>query len=171
MRCDSPGSGGVRNNTRWTGAKVTAEGWGILTAAEKYEARLRAWQEPKASGSRRPRQRRPTPSVPGMIRDALELRRPVRVPISPWAALPGQERRHDRARRLLRSRTPRASPRRLPPDLPPDTQASFMTLVPGQVLDLLDYRMYDWPVTAPATMRATSTMRPSTWRLTSTGCS
>ena len=27
----------------------------------------------------------------------------------------------------------------------PDTRVSTVTIVPGRVLDLLDYKMYDWP--------------------------
>ena len=38
--------------------------WAELTAAERYERRMRAWQEPEGVEFARPRLRQPTPSVP-----------------------------------------------------------------------------------------------------------
>lgn len=117
-----------------------------LTADERLEARLSAWQEqaglefttPEAAAAYRERT--------GMIRDVLELKRPVRVPLSPWpglfavrcAGLTARDAYYD-AGRLAEAlghyhRT-----------YLPDTQVSFGTFVPGRVLDLLDYRLYDWP--------------------------
>jgi hypothetical protein len=120
--------------------------WTTLTADEKSEARLRAWQEPEGVAFAAPEAAAAYAERTGMVREALELRRPVRVPVSPWAGLfpvrsAGMTAReacydHERLARALVDyhRTYR-----------PDTQTSFMTLVPGPVLELLDYRMYDWP--------------------------
>jgi uroporphyrinogen-III decarboxylase len=125
---------------------VTADGGAKLTAVEKHRARIQVWQEPEGVEFATPEAAAAYAERTGMVRDALELRQPVRVPVSPWAGLfpvratgmTAHEAYYDHERlaqalvdyhRIYR----------------PDTQASFMTLVPGQVLDLLDYRMYDWP--------------------------
>jgi hypothetical protein len=125
---------------------VIADGWVALTADEKFEARMRAWQEPAGVDFATPEAAAAYAERPGMIRDVLELRRPVRVPLAPWAGLFPVRRARMTAREAYYDTT------RLAQALVdyhrtyrPDTQASFMTLVPGKALDLLDYRMYDWP--------------------------
>jgi uroporphyrinogen-III decarboxylase len=81
-----------------------------------------------------------------MVRDALELRRPLRVPMSPWAGLfparcAGMTARDAccGAPRLARALVDYHAEYR------PDTQASIGIYVPGAALELLDYRMYAWP--------------------------
>lgn len=125
---------------------MTAEGWVKLTAAEKYHARLRAWQEPEGVEFATPEAAAAHAERTGMIRDALELRKPARVPVSPWAgffpvrnaSMTAREAYYDHERLAGALADYHRTYR-------PDTQASFMTVVPGRVLDLLDYRMYDWP--------------------------
>ena len=122
------------------------DGWAALSTAEKYSARMLAWQEPEGVAFASPEAAAAYAERAGMIRDALELRNPVRVPISPWAGLfparsagmTAREAYYD-ASRLAQALIDYHATYR------PDTQASFMTFVPGKVLDLLDYRMYDWP--------------------------
>ena len=103
-------------------------------------------RSPRASSSRTPEAAAAYAERTGLLRDALELRQPMRVPISPWAGLfpvraagmTAREAYYDHARLAQALIDYHATYR-------PDTQASFMTVVPGKVLDLLDYRMYDWP--------------------------
>ena len=122
------------------------EDWAGLTADGRYERRMRAWQEPEGVEFATPEAAASYAERAGMIRDVVELRRPVRVPVSPWAGLfpvrsagmTAREAYYDHER-LAQSLVDYHRTYR------PDTQASFMTLVPGKVLELLDYRMYDWP--------------------------
>ena len=122
------------------------DGWVEKTADEKYDARMRAWQKPEGVEFATPEAAAAHAERTGMIRDALELKKPPRVPISPWAGLyparlagmTARDAYYDTAR-LARAMVDYHATYR------PDTQASYMTLVPGKVLDLLDYRMYDWP--------------------------
>ena len=121
------------------------EEWAGLTAGERYERRMRAWQEP-AGVNGTPEAAASFAERTGMLRDAIELRQPVRVPISPWvglfpvrcAGLTARDAYYDYARLsealIDYHRT-----------YLPDTRVSFITIVPGKVLDLLDYKMYDWP--------------------------
>jgi hypothetical protein len=122
------------------------DGWAALTAGEKYDARLRAWEEPAGVEFASPGAAAAYTERTGMVRDVLELRRPVRVPISPWAGLfpvrcagmTARDAYYDTPR-LARAMADYHATFR------PDTQASYMTLVPGRALELLEYRMYDWP--------------------------
>ncbi|MGE5228586.1 MAG: hypothetical protein ACM3MJ_02585, partial [Deltaproteobacteria bacterium] len=61
--------------------------WVALTADERFEARMRAWQEPAGVDFATPEAAAGYAERAGMIRDSLRLRRPVRVLISPWAGL------------------------------------------------------------------------------------
>jgi hypothetical protein len=111
-----------------------------------YEARMRAWQEPEGIVFASPQSAAAYAERCTMILDVIELRKPVRVPISPWAGLfpvrsagmTARDAYYDHAR-LAEAMIDYHQTHR------PDTQASFMTLVPGKALELLDYRMYDWP--------------------------
>jgi len=66
---------------------VTVDGWGELTADEKYGARMRTWQQPEGVDFASPVVAAAYAERAVMIRDALELRQPARVPVSPWAGL------------------------------------------------------------------------------------
>jgi hypothetical protein len=48
---------------------------------------MRAWQEPQGVAFASPEAAAAYAERAGMVRDAIELRRPVRVPLSPWAGL------------------------------------------------------------------------------------
>jgi hypothetical protein len=125
---------------------VIADGWVARTADERFEARMRAWREPAGVDFATPEAAAAYAERAGMIRDVVELKRPVRVPLSPWAGLfpvrsaglTAHDAYYD-TDRLARAMIDYHATYR------PDTQASSMTLVPGAALELLDYRMYDWP--------------------------
>jgi hypothetical protein len=122
------------------------DGRAALTADEKYEARLRAWREPERVEFASLEAAAAYAERTGMVRDVLELRQPARVPISPWAGLFPVRSAGMTAREAYYD-TPRLAQAFVDYHMTyrPDTQASFMTVVPAAVLDLLDYRMYDWP--------------------------
>jgi uroporphyrinogen-III decarboxylase len=120
--------------------------WSDLTADQRYEARMRAWQEPEGLSFSTPESAAAYAERTGMLRDVLELRKPARVPLSPWsglfpvryAGMAVREAYYDHERLA-------AALVEYHQTFRPDTQASFMTFVPGAVLESLDYRMYDWP--------------------------
>ena len=120
--------------------------WARLTADERYEARMRAWQEPEGVEFASPEAAAAYAERVGMIRDAVELGKPVRVPISPWvglfAARAAGLTAHDAYYDYGRLADALADYHRT---YLPDTQAGYITTVPGRAFDVLDYRMYDWP--------------------------
>jgi len=120
--------------------------WDTLTADQRFEARMRAWREPDGVEFVTPEAAAAYRERVGMIRAAVELNKPARVPVSPHvglfparcAGLSARDAYYDYGRfaqaMLEYHRT-----------YEPDTLAGYITTVPCKAFDILDYKMYDWP--------------------------
>ncbi len=125
---------------------MLTESWQGLTATQKYEERMKAWEagvglafaSAQAEEEYRRRAR--------MIRDAIELRKPEGVPICPlvgtyparYAGITMRDAMYDYGRLG-------AAMRRFHADFELDAYLSCAAYTPGRVLDLVDYRLYQWP--------------------------
>ena len=120
--------------------------WDQLTPDQRFEARMGAWLEPQGvefagEDARAAYRERVT-----MLRDAIELRKPARVPIAPqvglfparWGGLSPREAYYEPAKL-------REVWGRFHTEFPMDVLASSGDHVPCRIFDLLDYRLYDWP--------------------------
>ena len=121
------------------------EDWDKLTPDQRFEARMRAWHDPdvefESAAAKRAYQERVE-----MLRDAIELRKPVRVPIAPWMGLfPA----------IWGGLTPREAYYDFPKldvawqkfhaEFKQDVLAFSINIAPCEIFDILDYRLYDWP--------------------------
>jgi hypothetical protein len=119
--------------------------WKELTADQRFAARMDAWQNtpvefasPEVGAAFRERVQ--------LWRDAIELRKPARVPITPWIGLfplrysgfTGHDAYYDYAK-LGQAWD------KFHADFRPDGLAMTIAMVPGKVFDILDYKLYDWP--------------------------
>ena len=122
-----------------------AENWNELTPDQRFAARMQVWKDPAVEFASDAVKREYQDRVQ-MFRDAIELRKPSRVPIAPWIALfPGfdagltaRETYYDfdklydawqRFHELYR----------------PDVLAFSIDIVPTKIYDIIDYKLYDWP--------------------------
>ncbi|MHB8767166.1 MAG: uroporphyrinogen decarboxylase family protein [Deferrisomatales bacterium] len=122
------------------------DNWQSLTADHRYEERMKVWEAgpglafPDAAAEQAFRRRA------RMIRDAIELKKPEAVPVCPFvgtypAAFAGVtmwEAMYDYGRLGHAMRTFHA-------EFDLDCYQSAGGFTPGKVLDLLDYKLYQWP--------------------------
>jgi hypothetical protein len=66
---------------------MTGEGWASLSADQRYAVRAGAWSEAEGLESASPEVEAAYGERVTLLRDAVELRRPSRVPISPLMEL------------------------------------------------------------------------------------
>ena len=119
---------------------------GASTPDERFDARMRAWLEPAGVEFVSPDAERAYRERVGLLRDAIELKKPARVPIAPWMGLfPGlssgltaRETYYDYDRLA-------DAWMRFHADYPQDVLAFSINIVPTHLYDALDYRLYDWP--------------------------
>ena len=119
--------------------------WNELTADQRLETRLDAWQNlpiefasPEVATAYRDRVQ--------LWRDAIALKKPARVPITPWLGLfpmrysgfTGHDAYYDYDK-LGQAWD------KFHADFLPDGLAMTIAMVPGKVFDILDYKLYDWP--------------------------
>ena len=119
--------------------------WSTLTPDQRLTTRLDAWQNapiefasPEVAAAYRERVQ--------LWRDAIALRKPARVPITPWiglfpmryAGFTGHDAYYDYDK-LGRAWD------KYHADFLPDGLAMTIAMVPGKVFDILDYKLYDWP--------------------------
>lgn len=82
-----------------------------------------------------------------MLRDAIELKKPVRVPIAPWigllaarySGLTAREAYYEFDKLTVAWHQYHA-------DFDQDVLASSIDIAPCQMFDILDYKLYDWPL-------------------------
>ncbi len=123
-----------------------ADDWDELTRDQRFEARMQAWMEPvgvefASSDVQRAYQERVQ-----MLRDAIELRKPVRVPVAPWmglfparyGGLTAREAYYDFDKLAVAWEKFHA-------DFPQDVLAFSVNIAPCELFDVLGYRLYDWP--------------------------
>jgi hypothetical protein len=121
------------------------EDWKDLSAAQRYEARMDAWAHPAVEFESDAIRQQYEDRVQ-LLRDAVELKKPARVPIAPWMSLfPGlsqgltaKETYYDYAKLADAWMKFHAEYRQ-------DVLAFSINIVPVHIYDALDYKLYDWP--------------------------
>ena len=122
-----------------------AENWHELTADERFAARMDAWQSPDVDwGSDEARANYLERTQ--ILRDAIELKRPKRVPVVPWIGLypalwdgmTAREAYYDFDRLTV-------AWDRWHGEFRQDALAMSIAFVPCELFDVLDYKLYDWP--------------------------
>jgi len=124
---------------------MLTENWKSLTADQKYAERMRVWMEPGLEFAN-PEAAKTHAFKAQTIRDAIELRKPERVPICPfvgtyparYAGLTMKEAMYDYGRVA-------EAMRKFHADFDVDAYLSCGVFTPGKVLDLVDYKLYEWP--------------------------
>jgi hypothetical protein len=125
---------------------VFSEDWDNLTPDQRFEARMRAWLEPANVEFTSDEARQAYRERVQMLRDAIELKKPVRVPIAPWIGLfpakysgmTAREAYYDFAKLAVAWQKFHA-------DFRQDVLAFSINIAPCELFDVLDYRLYDWP--------------------------
>ena len=115
-------------------------------ADEAYGQRMARWADAPGVEFASARVRAAYRERVGLLWDAMELRKPTRVPVAPWMGLFPLRYCGFTARDAFydREKLEKAS-RQFHEDFAPDTLQGSMAMVPGEVFDILDYRMFDWP--------------------------
>ena len=125
--------------------RMFTEDWNDLTPDQRLEVRLDAWQNAPIEFTTQEAGEAYRERVQ-MYRDALALRKPSRVPIAPWVSLlplrmlgyTAHDAYYDRARLAEAWDNYHGQ-------YAPDGLAVTATIIPGQMFDILDYKMYEWP--------------------------
>ena len=126
-------------------SEVFAEDWGTLTPDARFNARMDVWQDPEvewASDEAKALYQERTQ----LFRDAIQLKKPKRVPIAPWIGLypalwdgmSPREAYYDLARLEVAQKKWHAEFRQ-------DVLAFSINIAPCELFDVLDYKLYDWP--------------------------
>jgi hypothetical protein len=122
------------------------EDWATLTPDQRFAARMAAWREPDGVAFASDEVRDAYRERVQLMRDAIELKKPARVPIAPWMGLfPG----------LWAGLTARETYyeydklydawQRFHAEFKQDVLAFSINIVPTRLYDVLDYRLYHWP--------------------------
>jgi hypothetical protein len=119
--------------------------WNELTPDQRFAARMDAWQNapiefvsPEVEQAYRERVQ--------LFRDAIELKKPARVPIAPWIGLyplryagyTGHDAYYDRAKLAT-------AWDKYHQDFQADGLAVSAVIIPGKLFEILDFKMYQWP--------------------------
>jgi uroporphyrinogen-III decarboxylase len=121
------------------------DNWNELNADKRLQWRLDAWQNvpiefasPEVAQVYRDRVQ--------LFRDVLDLKKPATVPISPWIGLlPFRFNGHTAEQAYYDYEIFKQDWYQFHADTMPDGIGLSLTIVPGKLLDILDYRLYDWP--------------------------
>jgi len=120
--------------------------WNKLTPEEKFQERARQWKFPEGLQFASPDVEHAYQNRVQMILDAVQLRKPERIPVCPsagfypfaYAGVTAQEAMYDYGRlgyALKKYHT----------DFMPDVRASSLLYGPGKAFEILDYKLYRWP--------------------------
>jgi hypothetical protein len=122
------------------------DGRHAATADERREERMRQWAAAPGVEFVSARAREGYAERVGLLRDAIAMKKPARVPIAPWMGLFPIRYAGYTARDAFYDREKLAeASRRYHEDFQPDTLSDSFTMVPGDVFEILDYRMFKWP--------------------------
>ena len=125
---------------------MSHDGWASLSAEQRYEVRAAAWSGGDGIEFASPEVATAYKERVALLRDAVELRRPARVPIAPLMGLfPARYGGCTAGEAYSDRRKLAEAMRRFHEEFMPDTLQSCMTMIPGEVFEVLDYRMYRWP--------------------------
>jgi len=122
-----------------------AENWDELTPDQRFAARMQVWKDPGVEFAS-PEVKREYQDRVQMFRDAIELRKPSRVPIAPWIGLfpalwdgmTAREAYYDFPRLDVAWQKWHA-------EFKQDVLAFSINIAPCEIFDVLDYKLYDWP--------------------------
>jgi hypothetical protein len=130
----------------WGGIRVKlTENWDKLSPQEKYEERFRILMNPGIEFAS-PEAEKAYRQRAQMIKDAIELKKPERVPISAfvgffpagYAGLTAYDMMYDYEKLGIAFR-------KFHEDFKTDTLVSSFLIGPGKVFEILDYKLYQWP--------------------------
>lgn len=132
---------------------MLTENWSQLSPAEKYETRFKFWMNPEGVEFA-PEAEKAFKERVQIIKDAVELKKPPRIPICPMigffpvsnAGISGEEAMYDYEKLGMAFK-------KYHHDFQPDSLASSFLIGPGKIFEMLDYKLYKWPGhgTAPNT--------------------
>jgi hypothetical protein len=120
--------------------------WNKLSPAEKQEARFQAWLSPEGMQFASPEAEKAYKGRVQMIKDVVQLKKPVRVPVCPnvgfypfaYAGVTPEEAMYDYDRLGY-------ALKKFHQDFQPDSLSSAPIYGPGKVFEMLDYKLYRWP--------------------------
>jgi len=125
---------------------MLTENWASLSPREKFEERFKSWMNPPGVEFATPEARQAYQERTQNLKDAVELKKPGRVPICPfigffpanYAGITAEEAMYD-YEKLGMAWT------KYHQDFQPDSLASSFMIGPAPIFEKLDYRMYRWP--------------------------
>ncbi|MFO8191573.1 MAG: uroporphyrinogen decarboxylase family protein [Bacillota bacterium] len=124
---------------------MLTENWSELTPDEKFEKRFEIFMNPEgvefAPGKKEAYQERVQ-----MIKDAVELKKPTRVPVCPmigfyphfYSGITAEDAMYDYDKLGM-------ALKKFHLDFQPDSVASSFLYGPGKIFELLEYKLYKWP--------------------------
>ena len=124
---------------------MLTENWSELTSREKFQERFKRWMDPPGIEFVSSEVREAYAERTRIIKDAIELKKPLRVPISPimgtfpaaYGGISVQEAMYDYQKMSY-------AWYKFHRDFQVDTLSSTFMVGPGKVLEILDYRLYKW---------------------------
>ena len=124
---------------------VFADNWNDLTPDERFKVRMDVWQNPDVEFASADVKKQYQDRVQ-LFRDAVQLKKPQRVPIAPWIGLfpalwdgmTAREAYYDFARLDVAWQKWHA-------EFKQDVLAFSINIAPCEIFDVLDYKLYDWP--------------------------
>lgn len=122
-----------------------ADNWNELTPEQRFAVRMQVWKEPGVEFAS-PEAKQAYEDRVQMLRDAIELKKPSRVPIAPWIGLfpalwdgmTARQAYYDFARLDVAWQKWHA-------EFTQDVLAFSINIAPCEIFDVLDYKLYDWP--------------------------
>lgn len=122
-----------------------AENWDKLTPDERFDARMKVWREPGVEFASADARQKYEERV-DMIRDAVQLKKPKRVPVAPWIGLfPGLDAGLNARETYYDFDKLFDAWQRFHDIYHQDVLAFAINIVATKVYDALDYKLYDWP--------------------------
>ncbi|MDF1551768.1 MAG: uroporphyrinogen decarboxylase family protein [Deferrisomatales bacterium] len=122
------------------------ENWQTLSPEDKYAARMKTWMAGSGLEFATPAAKQHYQQRALWIRDAIELRKPERVPICPFVGTyPARYAGVTMREAMYDYEKLGTAIRKFHADFELDGYLSAATYTPGRVLDLLDYKLYQWP--------------------------
>jgi uroporphyrinogen-III decarboxylase len=120
--------------------------WNKLSPQEKYEARFKAWIEAEGVPFATPEAQKNYQQRTQMIKDVIELKKPLRVPVCPiigfypfaYAGVSAKDAMYDYEKLGY-------ALKKFHVDFQPDSMASSPIYGPGRIFELMDYKLYRWP--------------------------
>lgn len=120
--------------------------WSKLSPSEKLEARFAEWLAPQGLQFAAPEAERDYKERAQMIKDVVQLKKPLRVPVCPiigfypfaYAGVTAEEAMYDTGKLGFALNKFHA-------DFLPDSLSSAPIYGSGQVFETLDYKLYRWP--------------------------